>query len=68
MSSREKAMKREFVLQGSLESSLQRPPKSGGLWKGDRMGCLLCELSKPSQKDRGWRLAGNYEISTENVG
>lgn len=43
MSSREKAMKREFVLQGSLESLLQRPPKSGGLWKGDRMGCSLCK-------------------------
>lgn len=31
MISSEKAMKREFVLQGSLESSLERPPMIGGL-------------------------------------
>lgn len=52
MISSEKAMKREFVLQGSLESSLERPPKSGGLWKGNRMVCVLCERALADHPER----------------
>lgn len=45
-------MKREFVLQGSLESSLRRPPKSGGLWKGNRMVCVLYERALANHPKR----------------
>lgn len=57
----EKAMKREFMPQGLCSSLLQRPPKRGGIGKGNKqwMFCVvLCERepSKAFRKGRAWLL------------
>lgn len=57
------ALEKELVLRGSLNSSLRRPPKSGGIRKGDKewlFSLVLCEKALQTvQKGQGMATSWN---------